>query len=123
MPKQPLPPSKSTPVESLWRNAFFYLSAVMAAMAMVDLDAGRFSHGLGDAGVACLMLSLMTQFPFVRAMVAASRKAETKTDPKVREALLREAEQIRAAHPWADRAGTLGWLLLFTSLLLRAGGA
>lgn len=117
------PPVKPTPGESLWWSAFFYLSAAMAAMALVDLDAGRLSHGLGDAGVSCLMLSLMTQFPFVRAMVAASRQSEAKNDPKVRETLLREAERVRAAHPWADRAGALGWLMLFASLLLRASGA
>jgi hypothetical protein len=102
--------------ERAWRNVFFYLSAVMGALALVDLDAGRYAHGMGDAGVACLMLSLMTQFPFVQAMVRADSRA------KSRDELLREAEKLRDAHPWTERVSAAGWLLLLTSLLLRAAG-
>lgn len=121
--RTPHPSPKPVAGESTWRNVFFYLSAAMAAMALVDFDSGRLAHGLGDAGVALLMLSLMTQFPFVRAMVDAGQKSDGKPDPTAREHLLREAERLRAAHPWADRLGTLGWVLLFASLLLRATGA
>jgi AmiR/NasT family two-component response regulator len=102
--------------ERTWRNVFFYLSAVMGALALVDFDAGRFVHGLGDAGVACLMVSLMTQFPFVQAIV----RAESRT--KSRDELLREVEKLRSAHPWAERLSAAGWLLLLTSLILRAVG-
>jgi hypothetical protein len=56
-------------------------------------------------------------------MVDAGQKSDGRPDPKAREDLLREAEKLRAAHPWADRVGTLGWVLLFASLLLRAAGA
>jgi hypothetical protein len=114
MTQQPArPPSQG---ERFWRNGFFYLSALMAASALVDFDAGRFAQGLGDAGIACLMLSLMTQFPFVRAIVAAGRQA------KPREELMREAQRVREANPWADRLGAAGWMLLVASLVLRAFG-
>ncbi len=102
--------------EALWRNAFFYLSALMGALALVDFDAGRFAQGLGDAGVACLMLSLMAQFPFVRALVTGAGS------PRTRETLLREAERIRTSHPWSDRLASAGWVLLLASLALRAFG-
>jgi hypothetical protein len=102
--------------ERTWRNVFFCLSAVMGALALVDFDAGRFAHGLGDAGVACLMVSLMTQFPFLQAIVRADPRT------KSRDELLREAEKLRSAHPWAERLSAAGWLLLLTSLILRAGG-
>lgn len=118
-PKRGATPAGPTPGELTWRNAFFYLSALMGAMALVDFDAGRVAHGLGDAGIASLMLSLMTQFPFVRAMVdAGGREASAQS----REALLREAERLRAAHPWAERAGRAGWVLLLASLMLRVMG-
>lgn len=106
----------ASPGEALWRNIFFYMSALMGALALVDFNAGRFAHGLGDAGVACLMVSLMTQFPFVRAIVSAG------SSEKSREEVLREAERIRTSNPWADRLGSTGWLLLLASLVLRAFG-
>jgi hypothetical protein len=102
--------------ERTWRNGFFYFSAMMGALALVDFDAGRLAHGMGDAGVACLMLSLMTQFPFVQAIVRADSRA------KSRDELLREVEKLRSAHPWADRVSAAGWLLLLASLILRAAG-
>ncbi len=114
MPPRSAPPASRG--EALWRNAFFWLSAVMAASALVDLEAGRFAHGLGDAGVACLMLSLMTQFPFVRAIVAASKQQPPS------EALLREARRLKVANRWSDRLGLAGWTLLAASLVLRAIG-
>jgi hypothetical protein len=115
-PSAPRPPS---PGEALWRNVFFYLSALMAALAMVDLDAGRVAHAMGDGGVACLMLSLLNQFPFVRAMVSSGVRDGS---PKSRGDLLREAERLRAAHPWSDRLGAAGWMLMLASLVLRAFG-
>ena len=56
-PRRPAVGAGETSGERLWRGGFFYVSAAMGAMAMVDFDAGRFAHGLGDAGIACLMLS------------------------------------------------------------------
>jgi hypothetical protein len=114
MPPRPAPPAGQG--EVLWRNVFFYLSAAMAAFALVDLDAGRIAHALGDAGIACLMLSLMTQFPFVRVIVAASKQA------KPREDVLREVQRLKEANPWADRLSRGGWTLLAASLVLRAIG-
>lgn len=108
-------PEKSTH-EHAWRNVFFYLSALMGALALVDFDAGRVAHGLGDAGVACLMLSLMTRFPFLRAIARAESRNRS------REELLREFEKLRHAHPWAERVSAWGWLLLLASLILRAVG-
>jgi hypothetical protein len=126
MPKTPGQPSQRGPAapisqgERAWRNAFFLFSALMAALAMVDFDAGRFAHGLGDVGVACLMLSLMGQFPFVRTMVdAGSRESPAKT----RDELLREAERLRLANPWAERLSHAGWMLLLASFALRLLGA
>lgn len=114
------PAQPASPGERLWRSAFFGSSALMGALALVDFDAGRLAHGLGDAGVACLMMSLMGQFPFVRAMVeAGSREAPA----KAREDLLREAERLRLANPWAGRLSQAGWMLLLASLALRAVGA
>lgn len=102
--------------EQLWRNAFFYLSSVMAAFALVDLDAGRVAQAMGDAGVACLMLSLMTQFPVVRAIIDGASKSAS------REGLQREVQRLRNAHPWSERAARAGWSLFFGSLVLRAFG-
>jgi hypothetical protein len=91
----------------------------MAAFALVDFDAGRLAHGLGDAGVACLMLSLMTQFPFVRALVESGARD---VPARAREESLRDADRLRAANPWADRLNHAGWMLLLTSLALRLTG-
>ncbi|MCU0949844.1 MAG: hypothetical protein MUC68_01970 [Burkholderiaceae bacterium] len=119
-PRRPAAEAHATPGERLWRSGFFYASAVMGAMALVDFDAGRLAHGLGDAGIACLMLSLMTQFPFVRAVMQAGGR---EAPEQARQALLHEAEKLRAEHPWADRLNRTGWMLLLTSLALRLLGA
>ena len=101
------------------------LSAAMAASALVDFEAGRVGNGLGDLGAAVLMLSMMVQFPFLRAVVKASGEQEAASPELVRkrrEELMKQAEQVRAANPWAERAGRAGWVLLAVSLLLRIGG-
>lgn len=110
--------------ERMWRNTFFVLSAVIGALALVDFDAGRFSHGLGDLGAAVLTLSLTVQFPFVRAIVKASaaQSGSTAEALKRREQLLQQAAKLRAENPWADHAGRAGWALLAISLLLRVSG-
>ena len=122
MTGKPTPPSNG---ERIWRMALFVLSAAMAASALVDFEAGRVGNGLGDLGVSVLMLSMMVQFPFLRAVVKASSGQE-KTSPervrKQREELMKEAEQVRSANPWADYAGRAGWALLAISLVLRIGG-
>lgn len=105
-----------SPQEKLWRNLLFGLSAAMAGSALVDLDVGRVAAAAGDAGVACLMVSLMNQFPLVRAIIGA---ASRRTSP---EQLRREAERLRNAHPWRERVASVGWSLLFGSLLLQALG-
>ncbi len=115
MSPRPAPPASQG--ESLWRNGFFYVSAVMGALALVDLEAGRLAHALGDSGIACLMLSLMTQFPFVRAIVAASKGEQP------REEALRQMQRLKEANPWADRLSLAGWTQLAASLILRAVGA
>lgn len=70
---------ETTPArEQLWRNAFFYFSAVMAAFALVDREAGRIAHLMSDAGVACVMISLMAQFPVPRAIIDGAWKAAAK---------------------------------------------
>jgi hypothetical protein len=122
MSQQSRPPGPTKPVsqgEAIWRNGFFASSALMGALALVDFDAGRLAHGLGDAGVACLMLSLMTQFPFVRAVVEAGSRGAR---PQSRDALMRKAERLRAANPWAERLSHAGWMLLLASLALRLIG-
>jgi hypothetical protein len=103
--------------ERLWRGWFFCFSAVMAGFALVELDAGRLAGAAGDAGVSCLMLSLMGQFPVVRAIVGAASK---RTSPAE---LQREAERLRSARPWTARLAGVGWALLLGSLVLRAMGA
>ena len=109
----------------MWRNSFFLLSAVLGGMALLQFDAGQFAHGLGDLGASVLMLSLMSQFPFLRAVVRAS--AEEGASPerirRRREELLQQAAQLKAAHPWSDAAGRAGWVLLGVSLVLRVVGA
>ena len=97
----------------------------MAASALVDFDAGRFGKGIGDLGVAVLMLSMMVQFPFLRAVVKASGEQESASPERVRkqrEELMKQAERVRASSPWADYAGRAGWALLAISLILRIGG-
>jgi hypothetical protein len=119
-------PSGPTDGERVWRSVFFLLSAAMAASALVDFDAGRFAKGLGNLGASILMLSVMVQFPFVRAIVKASAQSSSSASPesvrKQREELMKQAEKLRAANPWADQAGRAGWILLAVSLLLRLGG-
>jgi hypothetical protein len=88
----------------------------MGALALVDFDAGRIAHGLGDTGVACLLLSLMTQYPFVQALVRAVSRGRS------RDELLREMDKLRSAQPWADRVTAAGWMLVLASLILRAAG-
>lgn len=107
-----VPPQASA--ERLWRTAMFYLSAAMAALALVDLDAGRWAGALGDAGVACLMLSLLPQFPVIREVLGPGRRpAQGKpTTPPL--------------HPktdgWSDRVGAAGWMMLTSSFVLRLLG-
>lgn len=114
MKKPPVLPPSAT--EQLWTHAFLVLSAVMAAFALLDFQAGRLAHGLGDAGVACLLLGLMVQLPFVRAIVRASGADQSRAD------IAREVERIRALHPWADRLSSVGWMMLIGSLALRLTG-
>ncbi len=118
-------PRTQTAGERIWRNTFFVLSAVMGGLALVDFDAGRFPHGLGDLGASVLTLSLTVQFPFVRAIVKASGEQSSSQAGalKRREQLLQQAAKLRAENPWADRAGRAGWTLLAISLLLRVIGA
>ena len=105
--------------------ALFLLSAAMAGAAFVDFEAGRFGNGLGDLGAAVLMLSMMVQFPFLRAVLKASGEQAAASPERVRkqrEELMKQAEQVRAANPWAEHAGRTGWVLLAVSLVLRVGG-
>jgi hypothetical protein len=102
--------------ESAWRSTFFFLSALMAALALVDFSGGRLAHGLGDLGVASLMLSLLTQLPFIRAFLRASER------PDGREVLMKEVERLRQAQPWSARASSWGWALMLLSLGLRLAG-
>src|SRR5512137_1352588 len=99
------PPSQG---ERIWRASLFVLSAAMAASAFVDFDAARFGKGLGDLGASVLMLSMMVQFPFLRAVVKASGEQESVSPERVRkqrEELMKQAERVRASNPWADYAG------------------
>lgn len=117
-------PTISTGAERVWRWALYLLSAAMAASALVDFEAGHFGKGLGDLGAAVLMLSLMVQFPFLRAVVHASREHSTTPERlrKQQEELMQQANKMRAAHPWADVANRAGWTLLVLSLVLRVTG-
>jgi len=122
MTGKPSPPSNG---ERVWRTAMFVLSAAMTASALVDFEAGRLGNGLGALGASVLMLSMMVQFPFLRAVIKVSAE-EDKASPdrvrKQREELMKQAEQVRTANPWADYAGRAGWALLAISLILRIGG-
>lgn len=118
-------PTVPTTGERVWRLSLFVLSAAMMASALVDFEAGRFGKGLGDVGASVLMLSMMVQFPFLRAIVKASGEQQPASPERVRkqrEELVQQAEKVRAANPWADRAGRAGWVLLAVSLLLRVSG-
>ena len=122
-PRTPnLPPS---PGERVWRITFFFLSAMLAGLALVQFDAGRWAHGLGDLGASVLMLSVMVQFPFLRAIVQASADDEGSPErtKRRREELMQQAAQLKAANPWSDVAGRAGWILLGLSLVLRVVGA
>jgi hypothetical protein len=122
MNSKPTSPSNG---ERAWRAALFFLSAAMTASALVDFEAGRLGNGLGDLGASVLMLSLMVQFPFLRAVVKVSAEQDKASPDRVRkqrEELMKQAQQVRAANPWADYAGRAGWVLLAISLILRIGG-
>lgn len=102
--------------ERTWRSLFYVLSAAMVGYGMVQLGAGRVAGAIGDAGVACLMVSLIPQFPFVRAILARGSRERPE------EQLLRDLERVRTESPWAESLSAAGWLLLGVSFLLRALG-
>ena len=113
-----------TPGERAWHAVFFVLSATLAALALVQFDAGRISQAVGDLGAAVLLISLISQYPFIRAVIRASAEDDG-TPEKARrrhEELMRRAAELKAAHPWSDRAGRAGWVLLGISLVLRFTG-
>jgi hypothetical protein len=116
-PRAPEP----TAGERAWRNTFFVLSATLAGLALVQFDAGRLANGLGDLGASVLMLSLISQFPFIRAVIRASADSQGSPEQSRRrqEELMQQAAQLKAAHPWSDMAGRAGWILLGVSLVLR----
>lgn len=98
---------------------------MLAGLALVQFDGGRWAHGLGDLGASVLMLSVMVQFPFLRAIVQASADDEGSPDrmKRRREELMQQAAQLKAANPLSDVAGRAGWILLGLSLVLRIVGA
>jgi hypothetical protein len=102
--------------ERIWRRVFYLLSAAMGAYAMVQLGGGRFAGALGDVGVTCLMISLIPQFPFVRAIIAGAKRHRSE------EQLLHDLERVRTQSPWVETTSAAGWLLLGASFLLRAFG-
>jgi hypothetical protein len=108
----------------MWRNTFFVLSAMLAGLALVQFDAGRLANGLGDLGASVLMLSLVSQFPFIRAVIRASAESQGSPEQSRRrqEELMQQAAQLKATHPWSDMAGRAGWVLLGVSLVLRLAG-
>jgi hypothetical protein len=114
----------ATPGERIWRNTFFVLSASLFGLALVQFDAGRWAHGLGDLGASILMVSLISQFPFVRAVIQASAEDDGSPERARRrhEELLKQAAELKATHPWSDMAGRAGWILLGISLILRFAG-
>jgi hypothetical protein len=123
--KSPAPAAPPSSGESVWRNTFFFLSALLAGLSLVQFDAGQWAHGVGDLGASVLMLSVMVQFPFLRALVRASADGEVSPERMKRrqEELVQQAEQLKAANPWSDVAGRAGWILLGISLILRIIGA
>lgn len=110
-----------SPGERVWRMAFFVLSAMMSGFALVNLSSGQYSYAIGDLGASLLMLSLIVQFPFVRAIVKAGE--DSSRTRQRRDELLQQAEKLRTANPWAEYAGRAGWVLLGISLLVRIGSA
>ncbi len=102
--------------ERSWRAFFYLMSAAMLGYALVQLTSGRFAGALGDAGVACLMVSLIPQFPFVRAILTRNERERPEDQ------MLRDLERVRAHSPWAETVSAAGWVLLGTSFLLRAFG-
>ena len=123
--KSPAPPTpEPTAGERVWRNTFFVLSSALAGLALVQFDAGRIANGLGDLGASVLMLSLISQFPFIRAVIQASADSQGSPEQSRRrqEELMQQAAQLKAAHPWSDMAGRAGWVLLGVSLVLRLAG-
>ena len=123
--KSPTPPAPAPSAgERVWRNTFFVLSATLAGLALVQFDAGRLANGLGDLGASVLMLSLVSQFPFIRAVIRASSDSAGSPEQSRRrqEELMQQAAQLKAAHPWSDMAGRAGWVLLGVSLVVRLAG-
>ncbi len=123
--KAPAPPAPEPSAgERVWRNTFFVLSSTLAGLALVQFDAGRIANGLGDLGASVLMLSLISQFPFIRAVIQASADSQGSPEQSRRrqEELMQQAAQLKAAHPWSDMAGRAGWVLLGVSLVLRLAG-
>lgn len=104
--------------ERLWWGALFGFSAAMAASALVDLQAGRIAGAMGDAGVGCLMISLMHQFPLVRAIVASTAKEKS----SARDEMQREVDRLREAYPWSERVANAGWTMFLGSIVLRVLG-
>jgi hypothetical protein len=62
------------------------------------------------------MISLIPQFPFVRAIVAGARSEQSHKQ------LLEDLERVRTQSPWAETASAAGWLFLGASFVLRAFG-
>lgn len=111
-------PGSSVPTrgERLWRRAFFFLSATLAACALLQLGAGRFASGLANVGLTFLLISLIPQFPFVRAIIRGGARQHPDDE------LLRDLQRVRTQTPWAETMSAAGWLFLGASLLLRAFG-
>lgn len=116
--RSPPPDPAPSAAERGWRRGFFFLSAALAAAALVDFDAGRVARGVGNAGACCLVLSLLPKFPLLRLLREAAG-GRSGADPVH---VLREAERLRAAHPWTAWLGQVGWSLLAASLILRLLG-
>jgi hypothetical protein len=111
--------------QRVWQNTFFLLSAVLGGLALLQFDAGHLAHALGDLGASVLMISLISQYPFVRAVLRASAEENVSPERAKRrqEELMKQAAQLKAEHPWSDVAGRAGWVLLGISLVLRFTGA
>jgi hypothetical protein len=102
--------------ERIWRRAFYLLSAAMGAYALSQLGVGRLANALADVGMTSLMISLIPQFPFVRAILASARRQQSQKE------LLEDLERVRTQSPWAETASAAGWLFLGASFVLRAFG-